>query len=225
MGNQGFPGDRKRDGNKKDKKFEPAASSSRVGRKQRRQKGSKAIAWLPPVTSLSKCCLRILKHRKPRGAHQREPCHRFVVGRTEYYIRILSFVVKDQLELDFAILMHNKRNVLFSLSTSCFGLLPGVKTMDKWVIRLNYLLQILSVVGLLQDEVDPMVSVMKVEIKEAVKLPLTHPELHEDIGIRLPKGVILYGEQGIQFRIIPSGTGGTYWSDRKSVRESLAIDR
>jgi len=66
------------------------------------------------------------------------------------------------------------------------------------------LYQVLSVVGLLQDEVDPMVSVMKVEkaplesyadiggldaqiqeIKEAVELPLTHPELYEDIGIKL----------------------------------------
>jgi len=75
--------------------------------------------------------------------------------------------------------------------------------------------QVLSVVGILQDEVDPMVSVMKVEkaplesyadiggldaqiqeIKEAVELPLTHPELYEDIGIRPPKGVILYGEPG-----------------------------
>jgi len=71
------------------------------------------------------------------------------------------------------------------------------------------------VVGLLQDDTDPMVSVMKVdkaplesyadvggledqiqEIKEAVELPLTHPELYEDIGISPPKGVILYGEPG-----------------------------
>lgn len=70
-------------------------------------------------------------------------------------------------------------------------------------------------VGLLQDDTDPMVSVMKVdkaplesyadvggledqiqEIKEAVELPLTHPELYEDIGISPPKGVILYGEPG-----------------------------
>jgi 26S proteasome regulatory subunit T2 len=29
------------------------------------------------------------------------------------------------------------------------------------------------------------------EIKEAVELPLTHPELYEDIGIKPPKGVIL----------------------------------
>ena len=71
-------------------------------------------------------------------------------------------------------------------------------------------------VGLLQDDVDPMVSMMKVEkaplesyadiggldpqiqeIKEAVELPLIHPELHEDIGIKPPKGIILYGEPGI----------------------------
>ena len=72
-----------------------------------------------------------------------------------------------------------------------------------------------AVVGVLLDEVDPMVSVMKVdkaplesyadiggleeqvrEIKEAVELPLTNPELYEDIGIKAPKGVILYGEPG-----------------------------
>ncbi|MFS7900851.1 putative proteasome endopeptidase complex [Helianthus anomalus] len=34
------------------------------------------------------------------------------------------------------------------------------------------------------------------EIKEAVELPLTHPELYEDIGIKPPKGVTLYGEPG-----------------------------
>merc|ERR1712193_496562 len=67
----------------------------------------------------------------------------------------------------------------------------------------------------LSDEVDPLVAVMKVdkappetygdigglemqiqEIKEAVELPLTHPEVYEDIGIRPPKGVILYGVPG-----------------------------
>ena len=33
-------------------------------------------------------------------------------------------------------------------------------------------------------------------MKEAVELPLTNPELYEDIGIKPPKGVILYGEPG-----------------------------
>jgi len=100
----------------------------------------------------------------------------------EYYVNVMSFVDKDQLEPGCAVLTHNK---------------------------------VLSVVGLLSDDVDPMVSVMKVEkaplesyadiggldeqiqeIKEAVELPMTHPELYEDIGIKPPKGVILYGVPG-----------------------------
>lgn len=73
----------------------------------------------------------------------------------------------------------------------------------------------LSIVGVLQDDIDPAVSVMKVEkaptesyadvggldqqiqeIKEAVELPLTHPELYEEMGIQPPKGAILYGPPG-----------------------------
>ena len=100
----------------------------------------------------------------------------------EYYVNILSFVDKTQLEPGCAVLLHHKHS---------------------------------AVVGVLADDADPMVSVMKVdkapqesyadvggledqimEIKEAVELPLTHPELYEDIGIKPPKGVILYGEPG-----------------------------
>lgn len=76
-----------------------------------------------------------------------------------------------------------------------------------------------AVVGVLNDDVDPMVTVMKLEkapqetyadiggldqqiqeIKESVELPLTHPEYYEEMGIKPPKGVILYG---------PPGTGKT----------------
>jgi 26S proteasome regulatory subunit T2 len=100
----------------------------------------------------------------------------------EYYVTIMSFVDKDQLEPGCSVLLHNKTN---------------------------------GVIGLLSDEVDPMVNVMKVEkaptetyadiggleqqiqeIKEAVELPLTHPELYEEVGIKPPKGVILYGCPG-----------------------------
>jgi 26S proteasome regulatory subunit T2 len=98
----------------------------------------------------------------------------------EYYVSIMSFVNQDLLEPGCSVLLHNKVN---------------------------------AVVGILADDEDPMVSVMKVEkaptesyadvgglheqiqeIKEAVELPLTHPELYEEIGIRPPKGVVLYGE-------------------------------
>ncbi|KAF5094915.1 hypothetical protein D0Z00_003332 [Geotrichum galactomycetum] len=100
----------------------------------------------------------------------------------EYYVSIRSFVDKDLLEPGCSILLHHKS---------------------------------VSIVGVLQDDTDPMVSVMKLdkaptesyadigglesqiqEIKEAVELPLTHPELYEEMGIKPPKGVILYGAPG-----------------------------
>jgi hypothetical protein len=37
------------------------------------------------------------------------------------------------------------------------------------------------------------------EIKESVELPLTHPEYYEEMGIRPPKGVILYGPPVIDY--------------------------
>ncbi len=73
----------------------------------------------------------------------------------------------------------------------------------------------MAVVGVLVDDTNPLLNMMKVEtppeesyadiggldeqiqeIKEAIELPLTHPEIYEDIGIKPPKGVILYGEPG-----------------------------
>ncbi|KAG9329503.1 hypothetical protein JZ751_004440 [Albula glossodonta] len=71
-----------------------------------------------------------------------------------------------------------------------------------------------AVIGVLMDDTDPLVTVMKVEkapqetyadiafwpVQESVELPLTHPEYYEEMGIKPPKGVILYG---------PPGTGKT----------------
>lgn len=100
----------------------------------------------------------------------------------EYYVSIMSFVDKDLLEPGASILLHHKS---------------------------------VSVVGVLTDDADPLVSVMKLdkaptesyadigglesqiqEVREAVELPLLHPELYEEMGIKPPKGVILYGGPG-----------------------------
>ncbi|KAI5475041.1 hypothetical protein MNV49_002066 [Pseudohyphozyma bogoriensis] len=100
----------------------------------------------------------------------------------EYYVSIMSFVDKDLLEPGCSVMLHHKA---------------------------------MAIVGVLQDDTDPMVSMMKVdkaptesyadiggleqqiqEIKESVELPLTHPELYEEMGIKPPKGVILYGVPG-----------------------------
>ena len=210
---------------KKAKKYEQPAPT-RVGKKKKKKSGPSPSQKLPDVKPSTKCRLRLLKldrvhdyllmeqefvarqeqikpmeekaqeerakvddiRGSPMGVATLEEMiddnHAIISSSVgpEYYVNIMSFVDKDQLEPGSSLLTHNKVN---------------------------------SIVGILADEVDPMVSVMKVdkaptesyadiggletqiqEIKEAVELPLTHPELYEDIGIKPPKGVILYGEPG-----------------------------
>merc|ERR1711937_726771 len=228
MGNQ--QGGRKPDKDKdKEKKKYEAPIPTRVGKKKR-VKGPDTANKLPTVTPYTKCRLRLLKmerikdyllmeeeyiknqeRMKPQDDRNEEERsqvetlrgspmavgsleeiidenHAIVstsVG-SEHYVSIFSFVDKDQLEPGCTVLMNHKVH---------------------------------AVVGVLGDDTDPLVSVMKVEkaptesyadiggceqqiteIKESVELPLTHPELYEDIGIKPPKGVILYG---------PPGTGKT----------------
>uniref|UniRef100_A0A7R9V987 AAA+ ATPase domain-containing protein n=1 Tax=Chlamydomonas euryale TaxID=1486919 RepID=A0A7R9V987_9CHLO len=224
-GGGGGPGDGK-DGQEKKKKYEPPAPPPRVGKKQKKREGAGLGSRLPTITPNARCKLRLLKLErvkdyllmeeewvknqellKPHEERNEEERSKVddlrgspltvgnleeiidenhaIVSSTsgpEYYVNMLSFVDKSQLEPGSTVLLHNK---------------------------------VMSVVGILGDDADPMVSVMKVEkaplesyadvgglepqiqeIKEAVELPLTHPELYEDIGIKPPKGVILYGEPG-----------------------------
>jgi len=231
MGGQqsrGGPGGEESEQDKKDKKakkYEQPAPT-RLGKKKKKKSGPAQSARLPTVVPATKCKLRLLKLERvkdyllmeeefvlrqeqvkpqeesaqeerskvddirgsPMGVASLEEMiddnHAIIASSVgpEYYVNIMSFVDKDQLEPGCSLLTHHKVN---------------------------------SIVGLLADEADPMVSVMKVdkaplesyadiggletqiqEMKEAVELPLTHPELYEDIGIRPPKGVILFGEPG-----------------------------
>merc|ERR1711956_38211 len=228
MGNQqsgsGGEGGKKNDKGEK-KKYEPPVPT-RVGKKRKKTKGPDTASKLPMVTPHTKCKLRLLKQErikdyllmeeefirnqerlKPQEEKNEEERskvddlrgtpmsvgsleeiiddnHAIVstsVG-SEHYVSILSFVDKDQLEPGCSVLLNHKVH---------------------------------AVVGVLSDDTDPMVAVMKLEkapqetyadiggldqqiqeIKESVELPLAHPELYEDIGIKPPKGVILYGEPG-----------------------------
>lgn len=197
----------------------------RVGRKKR-TRGPETANKLPLVTPHSRCRLKVLKlerildflkmeeeliqnMERLRPQEQKEEEERskvddlrgtpMAVGTleeiiddnhaivstsvgSEYYVNMLSFVDKDLIEPGCTVLLNNKFH---------------------------------AVVGVLMDDADPMVSVMKLEkapeetyadiggldaqiqeIKESVELPLTHPEYYEDMGIKPPKGVILYGAPG-----------------------------
>ncbi|ODV90257.1 hypothetical protein CANCADRAFT_56814 [Tortispora caseinolytica NRRL Y-17796] len=216
-------GDRKKKKKQDKPKYEPPVAT-RVGKKKRR--GPDASNRLPAIHPSTRCRLKLLKMERvkdhllmeeefvrnqeqlkstddrvaeerskvdeirgsPMGVGTLEEIidddHAIVSSATgpEYYVSIMSFVDKDLLEPGCTVLLHHKS---------------------------------VSIVGVLQDDADPMVSVMKLdkaptesyadiggleaqiqEIKEAVELPLTHPELYEEMGIKPPKGVILYGAPG-----------------------------
>jgi len=244
-GPPGAPGDNNKKGDKKDKpKYEPPPQpTTRIGRKKRKQAGASAAAKLPTVYPTARCKLRMLRMQRvhdhllleeefvenqerlrkakaasvvtpssaggdsdalDRNADERgrvddmrgspmgvgnleeliDDDHAIVSSATgpEYYVSIMSFVDKDLLEPGASILLHHKS---------------------------------VSVVGVLTDDTDPAVNVMKLdkaptetygdiggletqiqEVREAVELPLMHPELYEEMGIKPPKGVILYGAPG-----------------------------
>ena len=220
----------KKEQNKKDKdkkkqfkKIEP--SLVKLGKKKKKKKGVDTASKLPTITPNTKCLLRMRKYErlkdyllmeeeylKTQQANKTEDQNAeeektsidllrgtpvtigtleeiitedqaiISVGSGEYYVKILSIVDKEQLELGCSVLLRGNTH---------------------------------HIVGVLADEADPLLNVMKVdkaptetygdvggldtqirEIKEAVELPLTHPELYEEIGIKPPKGVILYGEPG-----------------------------
>ena len=198
---------------KKAKKYE-APPPTRVGKKKKKKSGPTQSARVPTVVPATKCKLRLLKLERVKDyllmeeefvlrqeqvkpqeeTAQKERAkvedlrgspmnvasleemiddnHAIVASSVgpEYYVNIMSFVDKDQLEPGCSLLTHYKVN---------------------------------SIVGLLADEADPMVSVMKVdkaplesyadiggletqimEMKEAVELPLTHPEVRARNGPR-----------------------------------------
>ncbi|TAQ84495.1 hypothetical protein B7494_g7184 [Chlorociboria aeruginascens] len=226
-------------------KYEPPPRpTTRIGRKKRKAAGPNASAKLPPVYPTSRCKLRYLRMQRihdhllleeeyvenqerlrkakaakeggapatvggdfdalDRNADERgrvddmrgspmgvgtleemiDDDHAIVSSTTgpEYYVSIMSFVDKDLLEPGASVLLHHKS---------------------------------VSIVGVLTDDADPLVTVMKLdkaptesyadiggletqiqEVRESVELPLLHPELYEEMGIKPPKGVILYGAPG-----------------------------
>merc|ERR1712169_6301 len=242
---QGGDNKDEKDKKKEKPKYEPPPRpTTRIGRKKRKAAGPNASAKLPAVYPTSRCKLRYLRMQRihdhllleeeyvenqerlrkakaakeggapvaaasdpeaqDRNADERgrvddmrgspmgvgtleemiDDDHAIVSSTTgpEYYVSIMSFVDKDLLEPGASVLLHHKS---------------------------------VSIVGVLTDDADPIVSVMKLdkaptesyadigglesqiqEVRESVELPLLHPELYEEMGIKPPKGVILYGAPG-----------------------------
>merc|ERR1719492_384383 len=101
---------------------------------------------------------------------------------SEHYVSILSFVDKDQLEPGCSVLLNHKVHAVVGILEDDANAMVNVMKVDKAPLE-SY-----ADIGGLETQIQ--------EIKEAVELPMTHPEMYEEIGINPPKGVILYGSPG-----------------------------
>lgn len=233
MGNQqsgaGGGDGKDKEGKGEKKKYEPPVPT-RVGKKRKRVKGPDAANKLPGVTPHTKCRLRLLKQErikdyllmeeefirnqerlKPQEEKNEEERSKVDDLRgTPMSVGSLEEIIDDN-------------HAIVSTSVGSEHYVSILSFVDKdqlepgCSVLLNH--KVHAVVGVLSDDTDPMVTVMKLEkapqetyadiggldsqiqeIKESVELPLTHPEYYEEMGIKPPKGVILYG---------PPGTGKT----------------
>ncbi|CAK8694995.1 26S proteasome regulatory subunit 4 [Clavelina lepadiformis] len=229
-GGHNAPGDGKRGDKGKEKKKYERPLPTRVGKRRKKTKGPDAANKLPSVTPHTRCRLRLLKQErikdyllmeeefirnqerlKPQEEKQEEE-------RTKVDDLRGSPMSVGTLEE-----VIDENHAIVSTSVGSEHYVSILSFVDKDLLEpgctvlMNH--KVHAVVGFLGDDVDPLVTVMKLEkapqesyadiggldtqiteIKESVELPLTHPEYYEEMGIKPPKGVILYG---------PPGTGKT----------------
>jgi 26S proteasome regulatory subunit T3 len=103
-----------------------------------------------------------------------------------YCVRVLSTLNREDLKTGASIALHkSSQAVVDILAPEADSNIQMSKITDKPDVSYH------DIGGL---------DVQKQEIKEAVELPLTNPELYLQIGIDPPRGVLLYG---------PPGTGKT----------------
>lgn len=222
-------GGEKKDDKDKKKKYEPPVPT-RIGKKKKRTKGPDAANKLPQVLPHTRCRLKQLRQERikdyllmeeeyisnqerlrPQEEKQEEERSKVDDLRgSPMAVGTLEEVIDDN-------------HAIVSTSVGSEHYVSIMSFVDKDLLEpgctvlLNH--KVHAVIGVLGDDTDPMVTVMKLEkapqetyadiggldqqiqeIKESVELPLTHPEYYEEMGIKPPKGVILYG---------PPGTGKT----------------
>ena len=216
--------DDKKDGEKKITK-KPELMSMQLGKKRKKKKGVDIASKLPTITPNTKCLLRLRKYERVKDylLMEKEYIQNKKVNikedeNAEEEKNLIETLRGSPIHIGTLEEMINEEKAIVSLSGEEFYVnILSIVDKEQLELGCNVLLRSNShhIVGILADEADPLLNVMKVdkaptetygdvggleqqirEIKEAVELPLTHPELYEEIGIKPPKGVILYGEPG-----------------------------
>ena len=208
----------------KQKKFEQPLPTT-IGKKKP-SKGTTIAEKLPAILPHTRCLLRKLKLERLKD---------YLIIEEEYILnqkRMETDVNNNEVELLKAddirgspmivgtleeVIDANHAIVSTTVSSEHYVSILSFVDKDMLYPSCSVLLnqKIHAIVGVLEDDVDPLVAAMKLEkapqetyedvggleeqiqeIKEAVELPLTQPQLYQDMGIKAPKGIILYGEPG-----------------------------
>lgn len=105
---------------------------------------------------------------------------------SQYYVRVLSTLNREDLKPNAQVALHrSSQAVVDVLPADTDAAVQMMKMTEKPDVAFT------DIGGM---------DIQKQEIREAIELPLTNPELYTQIGIDPPRGVLLYG---------PPGTGKT----------------
>ena len=115
--------------------------------------------------------------------------HHGVLGSTSgstYFVRVLSTVDREKLKPNASVALHRHSHAVVDvLPPEADSTIQAMQMTEKPDVS--------------YEDIGGM-DVQKQEMREAVELPLQHPELYAQIGIDPPRGVLMYG---------PPGTGKT----------------
>ena len=123
-------------------------------------------------------------------------------GGSQYLVRVLSTLNREDLKPNARVALHrSSHSVVDILPPDTDAAVQMMKMTEKPDVSYT------DVGGL---------DIQKQEIREAIELPLTNPELYSQIGIDPPRGVLLYG---------PPGTGKTMLAKAVANQTSAAFIR
>ena len=121
---------------------------------------------------------------------------------SQQYVRVLSTLDREQLKPNARVAIHRQSNAVVDiLPPDTDAAVSMMKMTEKPDVTYS------DIGGL---------DIQKQEIREAIELPLTHPELYSQIGIDPPRGVLLYG---------PPGTGKTMLAKAVANQTNASIIR
>ncbi|OAF72093.1 26S protease regulatory subunit 6B [Intoshia linei] len=111
--------------------------------------------------------------------------HSGIVGSTagsNYYVRILSTLDREELKSGSSVALHKHSNALVDI-------LPAEADSSITMLKAD------EKPDVCYADIGGM-DIQKQEVREAVELPLTHFDLYKQIGIDPPRGVLMYGPPG-----------------------------